>query len=159
MDVNGEAVKAMAAQDLCPCCGDRVSCPNPEGKITLCDVDFAVFQSITRFEDGKTLGQKIERLGTEGLRRLKAGEISLFPPKEMVESLTGKTLEQAGTESLHGFCPCCEKPHKHSTRNLQVGPDGINRKVLFCSGCYDVYTRRNKFAKAIALMVLDGKGL
>jgi len=152
MGVEPSVAKRMGEQQLCPCCGDPVPQPVGVGKVSLCDTDFAIFQSLTRFDDGKTLGEKIARLDRVGLQQVIKGERNILPPKEMVESLTGKSLEQAGSESMGGYCPCCEKPHGKSTRHLVAGPDGKNRKIIFCPGCFDLYRRRNKFAVAIAKM-------
>lgn len=152
MGIKPDMARQLAGRQFCPCCGDKVPLPVGEGKLTLCERDFAVFQSLTRFSDGRKLGDKIMALSPKDLERVRKGEKHLLPPKEMVEALNGKTLEQAGTESLYGYCPCCEKPHHRSTADIRTGPDGVNRKIIFCPDCFDVYQRRNRFATAIATL-------
>ena len=143
--------KHMSALGFCPACGDVID--KTSGQVKLCAADYAAFRELTwSAETATPLAESISRLRDGDT--LKDENFNVLSVTQFLAATTGKSLVEAGTETVHGFCPVCGDHHKRSTKGLVAGSDGVNRRVLFCEECYGLFLRQNRLARAIALTVL-----
>ena len=140
---------ALTASGICVACGGKHSGELKDGRVELCQEDRVCFRLVTNRYAG-LIKNIVERLQAGKLnldRVIDPTQINSAPKPWLIPigiekfacETTGKTPAQCETETKHGRCPTCERPHKARA----------NGRILLCPECKNLYIRINKWAVAL----------